>query len=211
MNPYLIAGAVGALLLLSKPAQAVARKAALASALDDNAQLMTRATQPRAAAWAADFEAAGAGPALAAALSRWTGIESGGNPNSHSVLDERGLLQVGPRDHGPGKAVTDAEWEALLDPETPRATHADIALHAWQWYAKEAEKFVKGMPPEPIDRIFYAKLRHQRPLDLKHWRMHGPARLMSMSQEGKLRGQPKTLHRLHAANIIAFGDVSPNA
>ena len=104
----------------------------------DGAALVERANNPRAAAWQPLFTGEGASQDLAAALSRWAGIESSGNPLAVSSLGERGLLQCG---EAVGRAVYDpGAWMALVDPATGQKTHAQLALRLYRWLWEHAAK-----------------------------------------------------------------------
>jgi hypothetical protein len=130
------------------------------------------ADQASASAWTAvfsDLPGRVLSPLTARALARWAGIESSGipvGPKNPSRLDERGLMQAGP------SAVTDglltaAEFAALKDPKTTRAQHAALSVKYVDALANKAMTYVQAPPADPVDLIWYAKLWHQRPVDVR--------------------------------------------
>jgi hypothetical protein len=170
--------------------------------------LIKRANQPTAKRWADIFarQQTSSGPIsrdLAEALSRWAGIESSGNPLSESTLDERGLMQAGPQSVSEG-AISQSDWVALTDPDTSDDERAAISIHYVDWLYGRAARFLTTPPTNAVDQLWYAKLYHQRPVDLRDGHMHGDA--PSMSRELALRwaNDPKALHRLRAANVVAW-------
>ena len=212
MDPITIAAVLGGLYLLARGRSAASAKkptGAPADGRNHGAALLTRAAQGKS--WVPEFEAAGASSALAAALGRWAGIESGGNPTIVSPIGERGLLQMGPHAIKEGY-LTPTEWAALTSPATPRAMHAKIALKLFTKFWDKAKHFVKNPPADDIDRVWYAKMYHQRPLFLASASAHGPARLMAGTLAHRWeKAGPMGLHMryLRSANVVAFNDPDP--
>ena len=187
----------------------------------DGADLVRRANLPAAAAWRSDFASQGISDSVAAALSRWAGIESSGNPLGKSRLGERGLLQCSEKTAlGVGGPYSKAEWESLADKGTSRQEHTRLAIQLYRWLWNHASKYIKDPPTEEIDQVWYAKLMHQWPADF-HGKssvgMHGPAGTMAHELAARWAANaPHSLHRLRAANVVAFGlpepwGIMPNA
>lgn len=189
----------------------------------DGAHLVQRANQQTALAWAPIFAAQslhkGEGapmhitPELAAALARWTGIESSGIPIT-SARDERGIMQVGPTLGGPATkppppAFNDGEWLTLSDPDTPHDIQAGWAMHYVDWLYGRAVKYIKDPPADLVDELWYAKLYHQRPVDVAEGKMHGPAVAMARELAKRWADDAVAMHRLRAANVVAWGNPTP--
>ena len=181
----------------------------------DGANLLKRANQKSATAWASIFADHPVSPLVAQALARWAGIESSGNATAKSRLDERGLLQVGAQTVGEG-GTSAAEWAALVSPSTTKKQHAAIAVKYADWLARQASTYVRPFTVDPVDMIWYAKLWHQRPVDVRD--VVGPtatevgtpaAQVVARALAIKWAGDPKAMHRLRAANVIAFGTPTP--
>ncbi len=211
MDPLTIAAIAAAAYFLTRPSGGTATKpvGSPADGRNHGATLITRAAQ--GASWVPDFEAAGASPALAQALGRWAGIESGGKATAESPIKERGLLQMGPHAVNEGY-LTASEWEALKSIATPRATHAKIALKLFGKFWDKAKRYVKNPPTGPIDQVWYAKMYHQRPQFLASAQAHGPARLMAGALANRwAKDGAMGLHNryLRSANVVAFNDADP--
>jgi hypothetical protein len=184
---------------------------------EDCANLQMRANQPTALAWVPYFMGAHAmhkGVPIhitapwAEALARWAGIESSGNPLITSRLDERGLMQAGPQSVSEG-LMSQSDWVALTDPDTSHEQQADMAiLYADAMYGK-AKTHITDPPADPTDEIWYAKMWHQRPVDVRDGKFHGPARAMARELAARWANDPKAMHRLRAANMVAFGTCAP--
>jgi hypothetical protein len=212
---------LAAVLLLAGSGKAGEASAAGASAprkrddtTADDVALMKRANLPAALAWRPDFEAHGISSEVAAALSRWAGIESSGNPLGQSKLGERGLLQCSKATAlMKGGPYTQVEWDALIDPKTPRDEHVRLAIQLYEWLKKRALSHVADPPSGDVDGVWYAKLMHQWPADFvgkTSVGMHGPALAMAQELESRwASGAPHSLHRLHAADVVAFGLPQP--
>lgn len=177
----------------------------------DGANLMKRANQKGAADWATTFVDLTVSPLTARALARWAGIESSGKPVNPSRLDERGLMQAGPQSVSEG-LLTPAEWTALNSPATTRKRHAEIAVKYVDGLARKAETHVPNMGADPVNRIWFAKLWHQWPVDVRD--EVGPlakelgtadAPTLAAQLAARWAGDPKRAHRLRAANVVAFG------
>lgn len=178
-------------------------------AATDSANLVKRAGG--GSSWASIFTDVPVSPLAAQALARWAGIESSGKAVNTSRLGERGLMQAGPSSVPEG-LLTQAEFDALNSPATSKARHAQIAVKYVDGLARKAQTYVKNMGPDPIDRIFYAKLWHQWPVDVRD--IVGPlAGELGTADAGaigdalaiKWAADPVRMHRLRAAHVVAFG------
>ncbi len=181
-------------------------------AADDGQALAARANQKSAQPWVALFKAQDVPTQLAEALARWAGIESSGNPLIVSSLGERGLLQLGPamfKDVRAAGVLTDADWIALSSPATKNEEHARLNYKLANWLWQRALRFVKNPPKDFISGVWYAKLYHQRPVDVRDGGMHGDAFQMARELADRWKSDPKKMHRLRAANVVAWG--SPDA
>jgi hypothetical protein len=174
----------------------------------DGVALMKRANQAKASAWATVFVDHPVSPLVAAALARWAGIESSGNPMAVSRLGERGLMQAGPQTVEEG-GLSPALWAAMVDPKTTRKVHADIAIAYVDWLAARAAKHLAHDPTDPVDRVWYAKLYHQRPVDVRDAHLSGVALDDARHLAEAWAGDAKAMHRLRAANVIAWGTPTP--
>ena len=213
MDPMLLA-LIAAVLLLGGSSKAEAPTGGPAAKRDDtsaeDALLVKRANLPAALAWRPDFVAHGLTDTLAAALSRWAGIESSGNPLAASKLGERGLLQCSKATAlMKGGPYTQIEWDALADPKTSRDEHVRLAIQLYEWLRARALSHVADPPSDEASGVWYAKLMHQWPADFigkTSVHMHGAAPEMAAELEARwASGAPHSLHRLHAANVVAFG------
>lgn len=178
------------------------------AAADDGLKLVARADQASAKKWVPLFVQQDVPPGAADALARWAGIESSGNPLIPSKLDERGLLQVGPamfKDLKADKIFTDADWDKLISPATNSEEHARMAHQFANWLWKRAYRYIKNPPTDYISALWYAKLYHQRPVDVRDGGMHGPAALMARELADRWKSDAKKMHRLRAANVVAWG------
>lgn len=177
----------------------------------DGDALMKRANQAGAASWAVTFASVPdhpISPLAAAALARWAGIESSGKATNTSRLNERGLMQAGPTSVAEGE-LTPEEWAALTDQKTTKAQHAAIAIKYVDALAKKAFTYVARPPVDPVEIIWYAKLWHQRPVDVRDAGLTGDAIADAGMLAQKWAGDNKALHRLRAANVVAFGTPTP--
>lgn len=213
----------------------------------DAQALHKRANQKEAGAWAvtfADIPGHPLSPLTAAALARWAGIESSGKATTRSRLDERGLMQAGPASVTDGELTPD-EFAQLINPQTTRAQHAALAVKYVDALANKAMTYVANPPKDPVDLLWYAKLWHQRPVDVRDAGIVGPdaegkqvltatghpagmtgdalsdshalavkyvGTLQHALASGDLAGAQaadNALHRLHAANMVAWGTATP--
>jgi hypothetical protein len=175
------------------------------------AALLKRANQAAAAAWAVTFASVPdhpISPLTAAALARWAGIESSGKATNASRLNERGLLQAGPQTVDEG-GLTQSEFDALIAASTSRAQHAALAIKYADWLAKKAFTYVARPPVDPVEIIWYAKLWHQRPVDVRDNGLTGDAIADARMLALKWAADPKAMHRLRAANVVAWGTPTP--
>ena len=174
----------------------------------DGLALLARAEQEDATKWAALFADRPVSPLTALALARWAGIESSGNARVISSLDERGLMQAGPQTVEEG-GMSAADWARLTDPTTTNKEHVDISARYVDWLWQRAAQHIHDPPQDPIDQVWYAKLYHQWPVDVRDGRMHGPAVEMARELAERWKDDAKRMHRLRAANVVAFGDPTP--
>jgi hypothetical protein len=213
--------AVAALLLLG------AKRKASAAATSDKADaragkadpdgegLLARANQQAAEDWVTLFENEGAPADYAEALARWAGIESSGNPLAVSSQGERGLLQLTATTQKEG-ALTSTEWDALISPSTTRQQHAHMAMELANWLWHKADALSGGQAgdhvdpvTDPVSAVWYAKLYHQRPVDVRDAHLHGDALTMARELAQAWAGDAAKMHRLRAANVVAFGNPDP--
>jgi hypothetical protein len=180
---------------------------------DDAASLLARANQHMSIDWIALFENEGEPAAHADAWARWAALESSGNPRKVSTLGERGLFQLGAAAQKDG-ALTDVEWSALLNPATTNQQHAHMALRQANWLWHRASKKITD-PPDGVNAaedfesgVWYAYLEQQWPADVTK-ALHGPALPMARELAVKWQNDPKRMHRLRAANVVAFGEPNP--
>lgn len=174
----------------------------------DGLALMARANQDDAHAWAALFVDHPVSPLTALALSRWAGIESSGDKLVVSVLNERGLMQAGPQTVEEG-GMSPADWAKIVDPATSNKEQVGIAARYVDWLWQRAATHVTDPPKDPVDQVWYAKLWHQWPVDVRDGKMHGPAIEMARELAERWKADAKRMHRLRAANVVAFGDPTP--
>lgn len=172
------------------------------------AGMKNRAYAKAAQAWIPDFIRAGASQEEAEGLARWAGLESSGNPFAQSVIGERGLLQCTKTTANmKGGVFTPAEWAELANKSTTRARHAQLAMKQFRWHVKRA----KVSPNAPaVDRLWYAKAHHMRPVDLTATKARPDAKtaaafaLNLATQKKDARAEV----RIAAANMVAFGQVA---
>lgn len=176
-----------------------------AAAAADGAKLLARANQPQALAWAPIFIDAGATPMEAQAMARWAGLESSGNPRPIPAGNGGGLMQVGKGFVEMG-ALTPAEYAKLTTPGTSNKEQAVLALKYVRWCWARAKQYVTAPPSNPVDQIWYAYLYHMRPVDVRDSGMHGEAGPMAAALYPIWSVDKAPLHRLHAANVVAFDD-----
>ena len=178
---------------------------AVATPIEDAAHLLKRANQPQALAWAAAF-ADFTSPPAALALARWAGLESSGNPNVRPTsLGERGLMQAG-KDSVSEGVMSQVDWADMINPRTSREDQAAIAVRYVHQLWLRAARYIETPPVDPVDQIWYAYLYHQRPVDVRDSHMHGPAAEMSIELAADWHTDAHKLHRLMAANVVAWGD-----
>jgi hypothetical protein len=145
----------------------------------------------------------------AAAMARWIGLESSGNALAKSRLNERGLMQAGAHTVAEG-GLSSREWDALVNPATTRKQQAGLAMKYVAWLWERAKRYVEQAPETFVpDQIWYAKLWHQWPVDVRDGELHGPAVDMARELAGRWYGDAKRMHRLRAANVVAFGTPTP--
>jgi len=182
------------------------------TAADDGQALVARADQQSAKPWATLFKSQDAPPLLADALARWVGIESSGNATKPSPLGERGPMQIGAQTFARMKkdgVYTDADWDKLISPATPLEEQARLAYKFTTWLWARAKRYVKNPPNDYISAIWYSKLYHQRPVDVRDGGMHGPAGLMALELADRWKTDANKMHRLRAANVVAWGTPEP--
>lgn len=149
-------------------------------------------------------------PDIAAAVCRWIGIESSGNPLAVSSQGERGLAQITRTSALTEKALTQAEWDAMVNPTTSPQEHARIAWKVIEWCWQRASKYLpNGKARDAIDQIWYAKMYHQRPVDVRDGGMTGDAAADSRRLAVKWAGDEKRVHGLVSANVVAWNSIVP--
>lgn len=169
----------------------------------DGAKLLARANQHQALSWAPIFMDAGATPAEAQALARWAGLESSGNPRPNPPGNGGGLMQVGKGFVDMG-VLTPAEYAKLTAPGTSNKEQAVYAIKYVHALWKLASKYVAQPPANPVDQVWYAYLYHMRPVDVRDGNLHGEAGPMALALYPVWSVAKAPLHRLHAANVVAF-------
>lgn len=188
----------------AKPSLAAAGHAPTAAeAAADGAALLSRANQKPALGWAPIFMEAGATAMEAQAMARWAGLESSGNPRPSPPGNGGGLMQVGKGFVDMG-ALTPSEYAKLTAPGTSNKEIAVLALKYVHWLWSRAKAYVQAPPSNPIDQIWYAYLYQMRPVDVRDSGMHGEAGPMSAALYPLWSVDKAPLHRLHAANVVAF-------
>ena len=145
--------------------------------------------------------------AEAAADARWFGIESSGVATATSSQGERGLAQITKTSALTEKALTQAEWDAMASVTTSEQEQARIALKVIAWCYVRASKYIKVPPIDPIEHIWYAKLYHQSPVDVRDAKLTGDAFADAARLEKTWANDAKRLHYLHAANVVAWGSI----
>jgi hypothetical protein len=171
-------------------------------AADDGAKLLARANQKAALTWAPIFIDAGATTGEAQAMARWAGLESSGNPRPTGG-NGGGLMQVGKGFVDMG-AMSPSEYAKLQAPGTSNKEQAVLALKYVHWCWERAKQYVSAPPTNPVDQIWYAYLYHMRPVDVRDSGMHGEAGPMAAALYPIWSVDKAPLHRLHAANVVAF-------
>ena len=109
-------------------------------------------------------------------------------------------------------ALTDLEWSALLNPSTTNQQHAHMAMRQANWLWHRADPHIANPPDpvtDPISGIWYAYLEQQRPTDVRDGNLHGPALSMARELAQTWAGDAGKMHRLRAANVVAFGTPNP--
>jgi len=169
------------------------------------AELLKRANQPHALSWAPYFVDVGEPQAVADALARWTGIESGGDPTIVSSLGERGLLQVGVHTQAEG-GIDASDWAALVNPDTLPNTHARISAQYAHWLYGRARAHLAETTHDPVGQMWFAYLYHQRPKDFTEWgALPSSAEGAAEYLRAHADGNPQLIKRLTATNIVAWG------
>ena len=168
--------------------------------------LVPRANQKLAKDWHPILVRAGAHPDLALGLTRWIGIESSGRPLAVSKLGERGLLQISPATAK--LALTDKEWAALANTHTTPEEHARIAIKQFAFHAKKALGLDYVKRP-PVDALWWAKVHHAWPADLKRTALRPDAKLAATVAGQNITTDRERL-RLAASNVVAFGTPDPS-
>jgi hypothetical protein len=203
---------VGALLYFLLGGKSKAATATQERAVDG--ELLRRANQGHASdPWFAIFTQDSHPPLdhdIAAAVCRWIGIESSGDPTAVSSSGERGLVQITKTSALTEGALTQAEWDAMISPTTSPQENARIAWKIIEWCWDRAKKYVAGgVAKDAIDQIWYAKLYHQRPVDVRDGKLTGDAAADSRRLEKTWSGDPMRLRYLHAANVVAWNSLTP--
>jgi len=208
-KPEMVGLAVGLYLLTKKTAAAVAAEV---KAIDP--ALLARANQAHAHdPWFAVLTEDLHPPLpedIAAAVCRWIGIESSGDPLAVSSQGERGLTQITHTSAITEKALTQAEWDALISPTTSPQDQARLAWKIVEWCWDRAKKYVAGgHARDAIDQLWYAKMYHQAPVEVRDGKMTGNAAADSARLERAWASDAKKIRHLHAANVVAWNSVLP--
>lgn len=170
------------------------------------AELLARATQREAMAWAPYFIDVGESPAVADALARWGGIESSGRPTI-SVIGERGLLQAGKQTVSEG-GMSQADWDELGSRDIMPNEEARIGAHYWRWLLSRAAKHLGAMPADGTDSVWFAYQYHQRPKDFTQWgQLPSIAALASayLLARAHTNDDLELVKRVTASNVVAWG------
>lgn len=172
-------------------------------------EFIKRATGARAAAWAPYFVDVGESPAVADALARWAGIESGGDPAAISSLDERGLLQAGKQTVSEG-GMSQADWDDYARADTLPNTVARISVDYATWLFKRAAGHLPPIPPNmaPTDRVWFAYQYHQRPADFTQWGQlpnNAAGAAAYLLGRAHLNNDPWLAKRVSASDVVAWG------
>jgi hypothetical protein len=200
----------GGIYLLSKPSKAASQAGTKVAVTKNDADLLKRASQSRAQEWVPILVYdLGIPQAEADADARWFGIESSGDPRAVSSQGERGLAQITKTSALKEGALTQAEWDAMADVTTSIQEQARIALKVIAWCYQRATKYIKVPPVDPIEHLFYAKLYHQSPVEVRDAKLTGDAHADAARLEQDWASDAKKLHHLHAANVVAWGSVLP--
>lgn len=208
MDPFLVGGAL--YLLFGGKGGGAPSKTAKRDAAGDGALLQVRANQPDAKKWLPFFQNQGATPMLADALCRWTGIESSGNPTKPSSKGELGLLQcMQTTALQAGGPYTLEDWTALGDKKTTNEEQARLGIKLYKWCWARAKRLITNAPDGILDSVWYAKLYHQRPRDVKTGQLHGPAIMMARELAENWKDDARKMHYLRSANVVAFGVPQP--
>jgi hypothetical protein len=169
-------------------------------------RLVARANQQRAKDWIPLLIKAGVPAEIAERIARWIGIESSGNPLALSRIGERGLLQATKTTALKDKLFTPAEWDRLQSPATTREQHVALLLKQYAFHVRRARRWVSNPPPaDSPDWVFYAKMDHTRPVDLKEAKPHGAAAPMARDLQTRWAADPARLQRLAMATVVGFG------
>jgi hypothetical protein len=174
------------------------------------AELVTRATQPGAMLWAPYFVDVGELPAVADALARWAGLESGGDPTIISVLDERGLLQAGKQTVSEG-GMSGQDWSDYAASSTMPNQVARISVDYATWLFNRAAKHLSIHDPGsmiPTDRVWFAYQYHQRPADFTQWGQLPPDAASASAYllgRGHTNNDAQLVKRVTASNVVAWG------
>jgi hypothetical protein len=146
-------------------------------------------------------------PALADALSRWAGIESGGDASALSSLGERGLLQAGKQTVSEG-GMSQADWDEYGQADGLPNTQASLSSKYAAWLFSRAAKHLDSPPTDPIDEVWFAYQYHQRPKDFTQWgKLPSKASDASsyLTARGKANSDPNLIKRVNASDIVAWG------
>jgi hypothetical protein len=212
LSKWEIAAAVGVgIWALSRSSKASTSKPGSSpGSTDADAKLLSRANQSHAEQWIPILVYdLGTPQAKAEAAARWFGIESAGDPRAVSSMGERGLAQITKTSALTEKALTQAEWDAMADVTTSLQDDARIALKVIAWCYQRATKYLKVPPIDSIEQLWYAKLYHQSPVEVRDAKLTGDAIADAHRLETEWAKDAKKLHHLHAANVVAWGSVLP--
>ena len=171
-------------------------------------ELLARAIQPAAMAWSPFFLDVGEIPATADALSRWAGLESGGDPTIESILGERGLLQAGKQTVSEG-GMSQQDWDIYDSPGTLPNQVARISSDYASWLFHRAASHLSGDLSSmiPTDRVWFAYQYHQRPKDFTQWGQlpsNAAAAAVYLLGRAHLNNDAQLEKRVTASNVVAW-------
>jgi hypothetical protein len=189
---------------LTKPSPAQVK----ATVAKVDAKLLARANQPAAQGWFGVLTQADGldlPPDIAEAVCRWFGLESSGDPLAVSTAGERTLAQITKTSALTEGALTQAEWDGSINPALSPHNQAALGWKVIEWCWARAKKYIPGgQAHDAIDQLWYAKMYHQRPVDVRDGKMTGFAMDDSHRLEQQWANDPTQLHGLHAADVVAW-------
>lgn len=191
--------------------EGTSKAATPAERLAVDGDLVRRANQAGAHAWIAILVQQLELPEdIAEAAARWFGIESSGNALAVSSAGERTLAQITRTSALKEGGLTQAQWDSAIDPSLSPGQQAKLGWDVIEWCWSRAKKYVPNEHArDAIDQLWYAKIYHQAPVEMRDGKMTGDAAADSRRLESAWAGDGKKIHHLHAANVVAWGSVLP--